>query len=54
MHPIELNSLRNRPQEKDLSNSSLLQETLGRGAYGGGGKVRQERGERHIGALMIR
>lgn len=26
--------------------NSLLQETLGRGAYGGGGKVRQERGER--------
>ena len=46
MPPVGLSSLSSRPQEKDLSNNSLLQETLGRGAYGGHGKVRQERGER--------
>lgn len=54
MYPVGLSSLRSLPQEEDLSNNSLLQETPGPGAYGGGGTVRQKGGKGHTGSTNDR
>lgn len=50
VHPVGLSSLRSRPQEKDLI-IVYSRKHWGGGAYGGGGKVRQERGERAQGCI---